>query len=145
MHVASRAPEGDVGPGEAGVFDDRETSEVVASLVTNAQGLVKTEIELAKLEIVGIVKEKATGIGLALGGAIFGLYILGFVGITAANAFMLIVAPWLAWLIVTGIYTLVAVILLLVAKRLLGRPTAPETTKAELERNKDWAKSQVQS
>lgn len=132
-------------PGETGVFDERPTSEVVASLVANTQGLVKTELELAKLEIVGIVKEKAIGIGLALGGALLGLYILGFVGVTAANAFMLVVDPWLAWLIVTGIYVLIAVILLLVAKRLLSRPVVPEETKSEVERTRDWAKRQVQS
>lgn len=143
--MSSRAPEGDVGPGEAGVFDDRATSEVLASLVTNTQGLVKTEIELAKLEITGIIKEKAVGIGLAVGGALLGLYILGFVGVTAANALMLVLLPWAAWLIVTGIYTLIAVILLLLAKRMLSRPAIPETTKGELERTKDWAKNQVQS
>ena len=142
--MARRGPDGDVGPGETGVFDDRTTSEVVASLVTNTQGLVKTEIELVKLEITGIVKEKAVGIGLAVGGALLGLYILGFVGVTAANAFMLLVSPWLAWLIVTGIYTLIMVILLLLAKRRLSSPSTPETTKAEFERTKDWAKGQVQ-
>lgn len=143
--MATRAPDGGLDPGEAGVFDDRATSEVVASLITNTQGLVKTEIELAKLEVAGIVRDKATALGLALGGALLGLFILAFVGVTAANALMLVVAPWLAWLIVTGIYTLLAVILLLVAKRLLSKPVMPETTKAELEHTRDWAKAQVQS
>jgi uncharacterized membrane protein YedE/YeeE len=142
--VATRAGQADVGPGDAGVFDERSTSEVVASLVTNLQGLVKTEVELAKLEVTGIVKDKAIGIGLALGGALFGVFILAFVGVTGANAFMLIVEPWLAWLIITGIYTLIAVILLLIAKRLLSKPVVPETTKDEIDLTKDWAKGQVQ-
>jgi uncharacterized membrane protein YedE/YeeE len=142
--VATRAGQADVGPGDAGVFDERSTSEVVASLVTNLQGLVKTEVELAKLEVTGIVKDKAIGLGLALGGALFGVFILAFVGVTGANAFMLIVAPWLAWLIITGIYTLIAVILLLIAKRLLSKPVVPETTKDEIDLTKDWAKGQVQ-
>jgi hypothetical protein len=142
--VATRDAGADADPGEAGVFDDRSTSEVVASLITNFQGLIKTEIELAKLEIKDIVKDKAIGIALALAGALFGLYVLAFVGVTAANAFMLVVAPWLAWLIVTGIYTLIAVVLLLIAKKLLSKPVVPETTKNELDVTKDWAKGQVQ-
>jgi hypothetical protein len=142
--VARQQAEADAGPGEVGVFDDRPTSEVVASLVTNLQGLVKTEVELAKLEVKDIVKDKAIGIGLAVAGALFGLYILAFIGVTGANAFMLIVSPWLAWLIITGIYTLIAVVLLLVAKKLLSKPVVPQTTKNELDVTKDWAKDQVQ-
>jgi hypothetical protein len=132
------------GPDGAVAPDDREVSEVVASLLVNGQGLVKTEIELAKLEIKRIIKEKAIAIALAGAGALLGLYILAFVGVTGANALMLVVAPWLAWLIVTAVYTLVAVILLLVAMRLFKRPVVPEQTKAELERTKTWASEQVQ-
>ena len=143
--MAMRTPAGEADPGEAGVFDDRPTSEVVTSLIANTQGLVKTEIELAKLELIGIVKDKAIGIGLAAGGALLGLYVLAFVGVTIANAFALVVAPWLAWLITTAIYLLVAVILLLVAKKLLTRPVVPEETRNELEQTRDWAKRQVQS
>lgn len=139
--MASTTPTGSEG-GPA--TDDREVSEVVASLLVNGQGLVKTELELAKLEVKRIAKEKAIAIALAAAGALLGLYILAFVGVTAAEALMLVVAPWLAWLIVTGIYLLVAVILLLVAVRLFKRPVVPEQTKTELERTKTWASEQVQ-
>jgi hypothetical protein len=139
--VASTTPTGsDGGPAP----DDREVSEVVASLLVNGQGLVKTELELAKLEVQRIAKEKAIAIALASAGALLGLYILAFAGVTAAEALTLVVAPWLAWLIVTGIYLLVAVVLLLVAVRLFKRPVVPEQTKAELERTKTWANEQVQ-
>lgn len=143
--MASRAagPEGPPGGG-ATAADDRSTSEVVASLVTNLQGLVKTELELAKLELIGILRDKAVGIALVLAASVVGLFVLAFVGVTGANALMLVVAPWLAWLIVTGVYLLVAVILLLVAVRLLRRPVAPQRTKAELEATVTWAKEQVQ-
>ncbi|MFU8839266.1 MAG: phage holin family protein [Nitriliruptoraceae bacterium] len=132
------------GPDGAATPDDREVSEVVASLLVNGQGLLKTELELAKLEVKRIIKEKAIAIALAAAGALLGLYILAFVGVTAANALMLVVAPWLAWLLVTALYLLVAVILLLVAVRLFKRPVVPERTKAELEKTKTWASEQVQ-
>ncbi|MFP4310724.1 MAG: phage holin family protein [Nitriliruptoraceae bacterium] len=124
--------------------DDREVSEVVASLLVNGQGLVKTELELAKLELQRIAKEKATAIGLTVAGALLGLYILAFAGVTAAQALMLVLAPWLAWLLVTLAYLLVAVILVLVAVRLFKRPSTPERTKAELELTRTWASEQVQ-
>ncbi len=126
-----------------GTSDERDTSEVIASLLVHGQGLLKTELELAKLEIKRIVTEKAIAVGLVVFGAVLGLFILAFVGVTGANALMLVVEPWLAWLIVTGIYTLVAVILLLVAIRLFKRPVVPEHTKAEVETTKAWASEQV--
>jgi len=139
--VSSTTP---TGPESAAPPDDREVSEVVASLLVNGQGLIKTELELAKLEVQRIIKEKAIAIALAATGALLGLYILAFIGVTAANALMLVVAPWLAWLLVTALYLLVAVILLLVAIRLFKRPVVPEQTKAELEKTKTWASEQVQ-
>lgn len=143
--MASGSTPGQAGPGEAGVFDDRPTSEVIASLITNTQGLVRTEVELAKLEIAGIVKAKAIAIGLVLVAALLGLFILAFIGVTGANALMIVLEPWAAWLIVTGVYVLFAVIMVLVALRLLKKPTVPERTKAELEDLKAWAKGQVQA
>ena len=131
------------GPDPAAVTDARDTTEVIASLIANGQGLIKTEIELAKLELQRIATEKAIAVGLVLAGAIMGLFILAFVGVTAAYAFMLVVAPWLAWLIVTGIYTLIAVVLLLVAVRYFKRPVKPEQTLAEVEKTKTWASEQV--
>ena len=47
------------------------------------------------------------------------------------------------WLIVTAIYTLIAVILFLVAVRYFKRPVKPEQTMAELDRTKTWASEQV--
>ncbi|MEX2550661.1 MAG: phage holin family protein [Nitriliruptoraceae bacterium] len=134
------SPGGAEAPNES---DDRDTTEVLASLIAGGQGLIKTEFELAKLELQRIVKEKAMALGLVLGGAVLALFILGFVGVTAAQALILVVEPWLAWLIVTAAYTLLAVVLFLVAVRLFKRSVAPERTKAELERTRSWASEQA--
>jgi len=131
------------GPETLSESDERATTEVLASLIAGGQGLLKTELELAKLELQRIVKEKAIAVGLVLGGAILGLFILAFVGVTAAQALILVVEPWLAWLIVTAVYTLLAGVLFLVAVRLFKRSVAPERTKAELERTKAWASEQA--
>ena len=80
----------------AAATDERATSEVLASLIANGQGLLKTELELAKLELQRIATEKAIAAGLVLAGAVMGLFILAFVGVTGAYALMLVVEPWLA-------------------------------------------------
>lgn len=139
-------PEPAAGPaaGGADAPDDRDTSEVVASLIANVRALVTKELELAKLEIKRIVVEKAIALGGVLVGAVFALFILAFVGVTGAKALELVVAPWLAWLIVTGIYTLVAGTALFVAYRMALRSVVPERTKQDVQDTVAWAKEQVQ-
>lgn len=143
--MATDPPPGTAGPGEAGVFDDRATSEVIASLITNTQGLVRTEVELAKHELTAIVRAKAIAIGLVLVAALLGLFLLAFVGVTAAHALMLAFEPWLAWLLVTVGYLLLAGILVGVAIPLLKRSVVPERTKAEIAEIKRFATEQVTS
>lgn len=130
-------------PSGAPPGDDRATSEVLTSLVANGQALVKKEVELAKLELQDVVRDKAMAAGLSVVAAVFGLFVLAFVGVTGAAALSLVLAEWLAWLIVTVIYTLVVLIALLIALRKLKRP-AFVRTKASIEETRDWAKGQVQ-
>lgn len=124
--------------------DLRPTSEVLTSLLANGQALATKEFELAKHELSELVRDKAIAIGLAVFAAILGLFILGFIGVTAAVTLSLVLPAWAAWLIVTGLYLLVAVVLVLVAVRLLKRP-AFARTKASIEELKAWAKGQVSS
>jgi hypothetical protein len=122
--------------------DARGTSEVVTSVVAHLQALVSKEIELAKLEAKQVLTDKAIAAGTIAGAALLGLFILGFVGVTGAKALELVVAPWLAWLIVTLVYTLLAGVLVAVGIRKAKRPVMDQT-KAEAETTKAWAKEQV--
>jgi uncharacterized protein YacL len=136
-HVAGPPPTG---------ADGRETPEVIRSLVDNTQLLVKKEIELAKLEITEIVTARVMAIAFAVVGAVLGLYLLGFLGVTGAKALELVVAPWLAWLIVSGVFLLLIVIFLLLAKKKLSSPpNKPERTIETVETTKAWAQEKVQS
>lgn len=122
--------------------DDRPTSEVLASTVAHVQALVSKEVELAKLEVQQVATEKAIAVGTILAAAVLGQFILAFVGVTGAKALELVVAPWLAWLIVTGVYTLLAVVLVLVGVRYAKRPVMEQTTRTAQE-SVAWAKRQV--
>jgi hypothetical protein len=126
-------------------LDPRSTGEVLRSVVANVQALVKKEIELAKLEVTEIITARAIAIGMFLGAAVLGLFILAFVGVTGAKALALVLPEWAAWLIVTGIYTLVAAILAFVGvRKLQSPPNVPERTKANYEETVEWAKRRVQ-
>lgn len=124
--------------------DERATSEVITSLLANLQALLRTQLELLKLEISGIARDKAIAIGLFVGAAVFGLFVLGFVGVTGATALALVLPAWAAWLIVTGVYLLIAIVMALVGLRLVKRPVRPVRTQQELESLKSWAQEQVQ-
>jgi hypothetical protein len=125
--------------------DPRSTVEIARSLVENSQALVRKEIELAKLELREILVARAIAVGAAMAGALVGLFVLAFAGVTGAKALELVLPAWAAWLIVTGVYTLVTVTALLVAMRKATKPpSVPERTRAELERTVEWAKGQVQ-
>jgi hypothetical protein len=131
-----------VGPEQ---LDARSTAEVLRSLVANVQALVKKEIELAKLEITEIVTARLTAVGMFVGAAVLGLFILAFVGVTGAKALSLVLPEWAAWLIVTGIYTLLAAILAFVGvRKLQSPPNVPERTKRNYEETVEWAKDRVQ-
>jgi hypothetical protein len=126
-------------------LDPRSTTEVLTSLVANVQALVKKEIELAKLEITDIVTARLTAVGMFLGAAVLGLFILGFVGVTGAKALSLVLPEWAAWLIVTGVYTLIAAILAFVGVKKMQTPSnTPERTKQNYEETVEWAKRRVQ-
>lgn len=126
------------------MHDARATTEVFASLVARLQALVRTQLEMAKLEVKGIVRDKAVAVALLLTAAVLGLFVLGFLGVTGGYALMLVLQPWAAWLVVSGVYLLVLLILVVAAVRLLKRPAAPERTKQEFTETIAWAKKQVQ-
>ncbi len=124
--------------------DDRSTSEVIASLIANLQALLKTQLELLKLEVIGIARDKAVAIGLFAGAGLFIVFVLVFAGVTGAAALSVVLPAWAAWLIVTVAYLLIGVVLALLGLRLAKRPVKPERTQQELDNLKRWAQEQVQ-
>lgn len=125
--------------------DPRSTGEVLQSLSTSTQALVKKELELAKLEITAVLQARAVGVALLAVAGLLGLYVLGFAGVTGARALENVVSAWLAWLIVTLVYAAVAGILVAVA---IGRfkqpPSAPERTKQAFDETKQWAQQRAE-
>jgi uncharacterized protein YacL len=106
-------------------LEDKSLGELVAIATGSISQLVKSEIELAKLEMKGDVKKAALGAVLfAIAGLIAGIVVIL---LSIAFAFGLItlgVWNWLAFIIVAAFYVLLAAVLvglgLLRMKRISG-------------------------
>ena len=105
-----------------------------AKLVADrASSIVRLELRLAAAELKKKVVALGLGIGLLVGSALFGFFALGFALATAAAALALVVATWLALLIVTGgLFILAGLLAMLGIGRLRkGTPPIPEQAIAE--------------
>lgn len=91
----------------------------------HASALARLELRLALAEL----KEKASalglGAGLGLGAAVCVLFALGFGAATGAAALATTLPTWLALLIVTAVFLLLAAALGFLAMRALRRGTPP--------------------
>jgi hypothetical protein len=102
--------------------DGRSTGEVLASLVVNTQSLLSKEVELVGLELRSLVSRKATAVATLLVGAVAAAGVLMLAAVTAAIALEGVFAErWMAWGTVTLGAALIALVLVLIAVRRLGR------------------------
>jgi Flp pilus assembly protein protease CpaA len=77
-------------------------------------------------------------------GAVLGLYGIGFLLLAAVYGLSLVMAPWLAALLVGGVLTIISLILVASSRSQLKQidPT-PEKTIQTVKENVQWAKEQI--
>lgn len=142
--MASQSPPGPGGPPTgAGPApgSDKATAALVKDIVGGTQALVRGELELARLELMEGLQAKGQAAGLAGAAGMLGLYVLGFLGLAGGAVLDLWLPTWAAWLIVAGVFLLLLVILLAVARSRAGAaPLSPEKTKARVQEDLAWAK-----
>jgi uncharacterized membrane protein YqjE len=120
-----------------GQLEDKSLGELVAIATGRVSRLVKSEIELAKLELKDDAKKAALGgVLFALAGLIGGIVVI-LLSIAAAYGLVTLgIWNWLAFLIVAGVYVLLAVVLvgigLLRMKRMTGVSRTRRTVKDDL-------------
>jgi hypothetical protein len=108
-------PQGSVNTGR-----DSSVTGLIKSLADDVTRLFSQEVALAKAEVNTALNHiKAGVLSLAIG---LGVLFAGFIVLlfAAAAALSLVVAPWLAYLIVGGAVAIIGLILLLVAKKNLN-------------------------
>ncbi len=111
---------------------ERTIGQLVADASHEMEGIVRSEIALAKAEVTAGAKTMGKGAGLLGGAAFIGLLGLIFLFHTLVAVLAIWLPEWAAYLIVTGVMFLVAGILALLGKNALqsAKPT-PEKAVAE--------------
>src|SRR5689334_16868054 len=125
---------------------DRGVGELVKDLASQTSTLVRQEIRLAQAEVTQKGKVAGKGAGMLAGAAVAALLMLGALTallIVVLDSFM---ALWLAVLIVTLLWGIVAAVLAQSGRKALQSATPPvpqtvETVKEDIQ----WAKTQTGS
>ena len=122
----------------------RSVPEILEDIASNLTQIVQAEFRLAKTELKEGA-EKLTGPGAALGaGVALAFYGLGFLLLAVVYALSLVVAGWLAALIVGGALTVGAGILIGAGGTKLKRVNfAHDKTIRTLQEDVQWAKQQI--
>lgn len=122
----------------------RSVPAILEDIASNLSQIVQAEFRLAKSELKEGA-EKAAGPGAALGaGVVLSFYGLGFLLLAGVYALSLVIAVWLAALIVGGVLAVAAGILIGAGTTKLKRVNlTPDKTIRTLEEDVQWAKQQI--
>lgn len=137
--VPAEAPRANgAGPGEPSLAD------LLGNLMTDAQTLVRKEIELARAELSGeIDKAKQAGIALGAGAAVAAVGALLLVIMVVQVLIAWGLAPWLAYLIVGGLLTAVGALALMAGlRRAQSVDPLPRETIDTVREDVQWLKEQ---
>jgi MFS family permease len=122
----------------------RGTGPLLRSIASDISLLVSKQIELAKQEIGEMVGTRAKAAGVFGAAAVLGLFVIGFLGMAAAEALDLALPRWAAMLITAGVFALlVGVAIVLARRRLRSGASKPELTQESLKEDVRWAKHQL--
>lgn len=122
-------------PGER--IEDKSLGELVALASSNVSQLIRSEIDLAKMELKGDAKKAALGaVMFSIAGLIGGLIVI-LLSISAAYGLVAAgIWPWAAFLIVAGAYLLLAIVLIAIGywrmKKIDGAKRTRQTLKDDL-------------
>jgi membrane protein len=122
----------------------RGTGPLLRSIAADISTLVNKQFELAKQEIGEMVGTRARAVGVFGAAAVLGLFVIGFLGMTGAEALDLVLPRWAAMLIVAGVFAILAAVAFVLARGWLRSSAAkPELTQESLKEDVRWAKQQL--
>lgn len=123
---------------------DRSFSDILDDIIGNIQGIIRSEVRLAKAEMQEESIKAGKAAAIAVSGALLALYALGFLLLACVYALEIALAPWLAALIVTILVGVIAAVLLKVGvKRMKRVDPRPDKTIRSIRENLEWAKNQA--
>jgi MFS family permease len=117
---------------------------VVASAVEGLRTLARQHVQLAKIEATEAVAVRGAGVGIIGAAAVVAMYAIGFIAAAGAAALALVLPVWAAILVVAVVLSVIAWVLVIVARRLLREAPPPgERTRESLKEDARWAKRQI--
>ena len=122
----------------------RSVPEVLQDIVGNLQEIIRSEFRLAKTELKEEASKAAKPAATFGAGLVFGFYGVGFLLLASVYGLSMIMAGWLAALIVGAVLAVVAIGLISSSSKKLKRvnPT-PNKTMRSIEENVQWAKHPI--
>ena len=123
--------------------NNRSMTDVLQDIVANIQEIVRSEFQLAKTEISEEAAKAAKSSAPLGGGIVLALYAFAFILLAIVYALEMVVAAWLAALIVGAAVAVVAAILISVGRKRLQQVKMPERTIVSVKENVQWARNQI--
>lgn len=113
------------------------TGELIARMSEQTSTLIRDELRLAQAEMTAKAKHAGVGLGMFGTGGLLAFFGVASLVTTAILALALVVAPWLAALIVTVILFLIAGVVALLGKKQVEQvgPLKPERTMGSIKRD----------
>jgi uncharacterized membrane protein YqjE len=126
---------------------ERPVGELLNELSTQTTTLVRQELELAKAEMAEKGKQAGLGAGMFGGAGLFGLLSLGALTACVIAGLATGMDLWLAALIVTVVYAVIAGVLALLGRKRTreAAPPAPEQAIESTKEDVQWAKTRAKS
>ncbi len=123
---------------------ERSTADVLKDIVGNVQEIIRSEVRLAKAEAKQEISKATAGSKILAIGAVLGLYGGGLISLAIVYALSMVVAAWLAALIVGLALAIPAALMISRGLDDLKRvsPT-PERTIETVKENVEWMKNQT--
>jgi uncharacterized membrane protein YqjE len=122
----------------------RSVPEVLQDIVGNLQEIIRSEFRLAKTELKEEASRAAKPAATFGAGLVFGFYGIGFLLLASVYGLSMVMAGWLAALIVGAVLAVAAMGLISSSsKKLKGVNPTPNKTMRSIEENVQWAKHPI--
>jgi uncharacterized membrane protein YqjE len=126
---------------------DQPVAELFKRLSEETSTLIRQELALAKAELAQKAKNAGLGIGFLGGAYVFARLMIATLTAAAILALAIVVPAWAAALIVTGVYGLIALVLVFMGVKRVkaATPPAPTQTIETVKEDVEWLKSRTRS
>lgn len=121
--------------------EDHRVGALVKDISTDISTLVRKEIELAKVEVSQILRQKLAAVGLFVIGGVVAVLIFPFALLTIMEVLAIWLQRWAAALIVTLLMILGGGLLFMAGARKLKGKSIPQETIESLKEDVEWAKN----